>query len=156
MSESFSPTSTPTVDNLEKEFQGLKISEKPVIMPDDARAQLAGRQLPLCMIGDSVTWAGEGDFFRHFLLREIPELAFIGTHTAALGYSHAGEGGNTTSQILDRIQDPIRVPDAPYYHLLAGINDCAKSQTEQEIDGVAQATVRRLHEIIGNLQDAGP
>ena len=143
--------STPTVDNLEKDFQGLKISVQPVIMPAEIRSRMLERQLPLCMIGDSVTWAGEGDYFRHFLLQEIPELAFIGTHTATLGYSHAGEGGDTTERILDRIEDPVRIPDAPYYHLLAGINDCARSQTEQEIDGVAQATVQRLHRILANL-----
>ena len=56
---------------------------------------VAGKQIEWCMIGDSITWAGNGDCFRKELLALIPELAFVGTHTAKFGYSHAGEGGNT-------------------------------------------------------------
>ena len=51
---------------------------------------VAGKQIEWCMIGDSITWAGNGDCFRKELLALIPELAFMGTHTAKFGYSHAG------------------------------------------------------------------
>jgi hypothetical protein len=77
-------------------------------------------QIPLCMIGSSITWFGYGDYWRKYLLEDIPTLAFIGTHSAALGYSHAGEGGNTTRQVLDRMD---AIPAARYYHLLIGTND---------------------------------
>ena len=60
-------------------------------------------QVPLCMIGDSITWAQEGDYWRLYLLDNLPHLAFVGTHTAVLGYSHAGEGGNGTGAVLARL-----------------------------------------------------
>lgn len=56
-------------------------------------------QVPLCMIGDSITWAGDGDYWRQYLVEQMPTLAFVGTHSAVLGYSHAGEGGNSTVQV---------------------------------------------------------
>ena len=84
---------------------------------------LAGRQALLCMIGDSVTWAQAGDHFRGEFLKLFPQLAFVGTHTGILGYSHAGEGGDSSRRLLTRVNDPERIPDAPYYHLLIGVND---------------------------------
>lgn len=78
------------------------------------------QQLPLCMIGDSITWAEYGDFWRKYMLRHLPRLAFIGNHTGCLGYSHEGEGGNNTAMVLDRLD---RLPLCPYYHLHIGTND---------------------------------
>ena len=77
-------------------------------------------QIPLCMIGDSITWSGEGDYWRKFLLEELPALAFVGTHSAKLGFSHAGEGGNNTDAVLRRLAD---IPDCPYYSLEIGTNN---------------------------------
>lgn len=77
-------------------------------------------QIPLCMIGDSITWANHGDLWRQELLRRIPALAFVGTHAGVHGYGHAGEGGNSTSQILARLD---ALPDCAHYALLAGTND---------------------------------
>jgi hypothetical protein len=77
-------------------------------------------QIPLCMIGDSITWWRYGDYWRKYLLEKIPTLAFVGTHTAALGYSHAGEGGNSIDQVIARIDE---IPDCPYYHLHIGTNN---------------------------------
>lgn len=77
-------------------------------------------QIPLCMIGDSITWYGKGDCWRKELLARLPNLAFVGTHTSMFGYSHAGEGGNGTGQVLARIK---YIPDCPYYNLLIGTNN---------------------------------
>lgn len=76
-------------------------------------------QIPLCMIGASITWAEEGDWWRKHLLARIPRLAFIGTHTAKFGYSHAGEGGNSAEVVLKRVP---ALPDCPYYFLHIGTN----------------------------------
>ena len=35
-------------------------------------ADVAGKQIEWCMVGDSITWAGYGDYFRKYLLEEIP------------------------------------------------------------------------------------
>lgn len=114
---------------------------------------LASSQLKLCMIGDSVTWAGDGDFFRKYLLEHIPNLAFIGTHTAKLGFSHAGEGGNTTRSVLSRIDDPERIPNAPFYHLLIGINDSAAAKKEADLNTVPAGTSARIVQIVQKLLD---
>ena len=97
----------------------------PEPIPAD-KAKLSGKQIELCMIGDSITWAGVGDYFRGYLLGHIPEVAFVGTHTAVLGYSHAGEGNdNTVNCLKNRVDDPVRIPDSRYYHLLMGVNDAS-------------------------------
>jgi lysophospholipase L1-like esterase len=86
----------------------------------DAAAASDPVQIRLCMIGDSITWYGEGDGWRQQLVARLPRLAFVGTHSAKHGYSHAGEGGNGTGQVLKRLP---AVPDSPCYHLLIGTND---------------------------------
>ena len=111
----------------------------------------ARRQLVLCMIGDSVTWAEEGDHFRNELLKLLPDLAFAGTHTALLGYSHAGEGGDSTVKVLRRIDDPDRVPDAPYYHLLIGVNDASAAKVDSASEKVAEGAAARTVEIVNRL-----
>lgn len=77
-------------------------------------------QIPLCMIGDSITWADNGDCWRKFMLEKLPRLAFVGTHSASFGYSHCGEGGNNTRQVLRRMNN---IPDCPYYLLHIGTNN---------------------------------
>ena len=101
----------------------LAAADAPAPEPKD----VAGKQIELCMIGDSITWAGKGDCYRKELVKRIPELAFVGTHTAMYGYSHAGEGGNTTFKVLERLDDPDRVPASRYYHLLIGVNDSSRT-----------------------------
>lgn len=112
---------------------------------------LAGRQYDLCMIGDSVTWAEDGDHFRGELLKLIPELAFIGTHTAVLGYSHAGEGGDRTQRVLARMDDPERIPNAAYYHLLIGVNDSASAKKDSQSAKVAAEIAERIALIVDKL-----
>ena len=112
---------------------------------------LAGRQALLCMIGDSVTWAQAGDHFRGEFLKLFPQLAFVGTHTGILGYSHAGEGGDSSRRVLTRVNDPERIPDAPYYHLLIGVNDAGGAKKDEQSEKVASATVERIVTIVNHL-----
>ncbi len=112
---------------------------------------VAGKQIDLCMIGDSITWANQGDYFRKYLLERMPELAFVGTHTAQFGYSHAGEGGNATPRVLQRIDDPERVPNCRYYHLLIGVNDSSGAKNEEQVDKVAKGTAERIVRIVNIL-----
>jgi len=120
-------------------------------LSEDEKKELAGKQFVLCMIGDSVTWAEDGDYFRSELLKHIPNLAFAGTHTAVLGYSHAGEGGNSTKGVLRRINDPLRVPDADYYHVLIGVNDCSAAKSDGQSEAVAEAAADRIEKIVKAL-----
>lgn len=111
----------------------------------------AGKQIPLCMIGDSITWYGQGDEFRKNLIAQIPDLAFVGTHTAKDGYSHAGEGGNSTPQVKARLDNPERVPECANYHLLIGINDSAAAKTDADVPTVAASTATKIEELVGML-----
>ena len=117
----------------------------------DEVASLVDRQIPICMIGDSITWAEQGDWWRKWLLTQVPKAAFVGTHTGRLGYSHAGEGGNSTFGVLNRIDDRSRVPDAPYYHLMIGINDSSAARCEAEVPRVASNTVNSIWKIVDRL-----
>ena len=112
----------------------------------------AGKQIELCMIGDSITWAELGDCWRKFLLIEMPELAFMGTHTAKDGYSHAGEGGNTTGRVLARIDSKASVPDSRYYHVLIGVNDNSGARKAEDVPARARKTVDAIVEIIRHLE----
>ena len=112
----------------------------------------AGKQIDLCMIGDSITWAGEGDYFRKHLLENMPELAFVGTHTAKFGYSHAGEGGNSTGSVLKRINNPDSIPDARYYHLLIGVNDNAAAKSADATVERGKKTLESIVKIVHELE----
>jgi lysophospholipase L1-like esterase len=108
----------------------------------------AGKQTELCMIGDSITWAFEGDDWRKFLLEKLPSLAFIGTHSAKNGFSHAGEGGNTTRQVIARLAE---IPSARYYHLLIGTNDNRVVRNKAELNKVALKTYKNIIKIVRHL-----
>ena len=113
----------------------------------DYSAVKASGQIPLCMIGDSITWAEFGDHWRKELLKHLPNLAFIGSHTACFGYSHAGEGGNNTSQVLARMAE---IPNCPNYNLLIGTNN--NPVTEQEkVMPQAKKTASAIIEIVNQL-----
>ena len=117
-------------------------------------ADVAGKQIELCMIGDSITWWNMGDCFRVEALKALPNLAFIGTHTGRYGYSHAGEGGdNVRWGLKKRINDKIRVPDARYYHLLMGVNDSAITRKDEDIAKNARLIADALKERVSVLLD---
>lgn len=133
----------------------LKITTDDIAAPqplDKASIEaLGGRQIRLCMIGDSITWSGEGDYWRKWLVGDVPTLAFVGTHTARLGYSHAGEGGDSTRGVLRRIDDASRIPDCPYYHVLIGINDSSAAKRAEDVCSVASNTVASILKIVEGL-----
>jgi hypothetical protein len=104
-------------------------------------------QVPLCMIGDSITWANHGDCWRQELVRRIPRLAFVGTHAGMQGYGHAGEGGNSTDQVLGRLDS---VPGCAHYSLLIGTNDNGVADPALIPQGVAR-TVANIEAIVGRL-----
>lgn len=139
-----------TYDKLSNEGELPAIRSKQPLSEKE-KALLVNRQVQLCMIGDSVTWAQAGDYFREEMLKLMPELAFVGTHTGALGYSHAGEGGDGTRRVLSRVADPVRIPDAPYYHLLIGVNDAGGAKVDSKSESVANATVERIAKIVEEL-----
>ena len=99
------------------------------------------------MIGDSITWAEFGDHWRKELLTHLPNLAFIGSHTACFGYSHAGEGGNTAARVLARLED---IPDCPYYNLHIGTNSNSVKEKEKVLPQ-AKATAATIIEIVNGL-----
>lgn len=113
----------------------------------DYSAIEATGQIPLCMIGDSITWAEFGDHWRKELLKHLPNLAFIGSHTACFGYSHAGEGGNNSNHVLARMDE---IPDCPYYSLLIGTNN-NNVQEQKNIIKNAQTTAEAIIEIVNKL-----
>jgi len=117
------------------------------IVKHDYSAIKATGQIPLCMIGDSISWAEFGDHWRKELLKHLPNLAFIGSHSACFGYSHAGEGGNNTSKVLARMNE---IPDCPYYNLLIGTNNNSVTE-EDKIIPQAQATTKDIIEIVNQL-----
>ena len=115
-------------------------------------ADVAGRQIDLCMIGDSITWFGHGDYFRANVLVHLPNVAFVGTHSAVLGYSHAGEGGdNVMWGLKKRVDDRDRIPDCRYYHLLMGVNDASGTKDDASADANAARIAKGLMERVDSL-----
>ena len=121
--------------------------------PDQPKpADVAGRQIDLCMIGDSITWYGQGDYFRANVLAHLPNVAFVGTHSAVLGYSHAGEGGdNVMWGFKKRVDDRDRIPDCRYYHLLMGVNDASGTKYDASADANAARIAKGLMERVDSL-----
>ncbi len=139
-----------TWDRLSEAGRSAETDGARPLAPGEAAA-LAGRQIPLCMVGDSITWAQDGDAWRRALVARVPSLAFVGTHTGRYGYSHAGEGGNSTAGVRARIDDPRRIPDCPFYHLMVGINDCSAAKSPEEVEPVAERTAQSVAELVDRL-----
>ncbi len=92
-------------------------------------------------IGDSLTWMYEGRYLRCLLRDQGLEYDFLGTHTDSFGFAHEGAGGETSKNVLDRIDS---IPPADAYFLLIGTNDWAYSP---------QSTVDNIKQIANKLQD---
>lgn len=135
------------LSNVELSDDGAKVTP----LEPKQIAVLGGRQIPLCMIGDSITWAQDGDCWRKWLIRDVPSVAFVGTHTGRFGYSHAGEGGNSTYGVIQRMDDPDRIPGCPYYHLMIGINDSSAAKCPADVPRVASNTVASVWRIVDRL-----
>lgn len=119
----------------------------PTITFDTAGTHTTPNQVPLCMIGDSITWAGHGDYWRKYLLEHIPTLAFVGTHTAVHGYSHAGEGGNSIDRVIARIK---QIPNCPYYSLLIGTNNNSVKSADK-VEPTSKRSAAKIEELVNLL-----
>lgn len=72
------------------------------------------------MVGDSITWWSAGKNFRCLLSKRMQGVSFVGPHTDAFGYGHAGEGGNKTVDVINRID---KISPSDYYIMHIGTND---------------------------------
>lgn len=87
----------------------------------------------LTMVGDSITWWSSGRYFRCMLTKQIPDVGFTGPHTDIYGFGHAGEGGNSTRQIISRLS---KVKRSDYYFVLAGTNDWKVTSPQKTADHI--------------------
>lgn len=99
----------------------------------------------ITMIGDSITWWSVGRYFRCMLAQQIPDVGFTGPHTDIYGFGHAGEGGNTTQQMLARLN---KIKRSDYYFILAGTNDWKMMKSPQK-------TVTNIQKIAKTLSNKG-
>jgi lysophospholipase L1-like esterase len=99
----------------------------------------------LTMVGDSLTWWSSGRYFRCMLTKKIPEIGFTGPHTDTYGFGHAGEGGNSTQQIISRLDE---IEPSDFYFILAGTNDWKFNSTPQK-------TVANIQKIAKTLSKKG-
>lgn len=77
----------------------------------------------LCTIGDSQTWWSSAQQLRKEINENFENAIFIGSNTDIFGYRHEGEGGNSTEQLLKRVN---HIPKADFYTLMIGTNDWEK------------------------------
>lgn len=89
-------------------------------------------KIEISTVGDSLTWYFYGQKYRQELLKNYPELKFIGSRTDIFGFGHEGEGGNTTEDVLARME---YILPSDNYILLIGTNDIklTSDQTFQNI-----------------------
>ncbi|HZY79189.1 MAG TPA: SGNH/GDSL hydrolase family protein [Cyclobacteriaceae bacterium] len=74
----------------------------------------------VCTIGDSQTWLFDGENYRYKWSELNHDFRFIGNRTDYWGFGHEGEGGNTSADVIARMQ---RFKPADIYVLLIGTND---------------------------------
>ncbi len=72
-------------------------------------------------VGDSITWAHYGQYYRYKLWQLNTNYRFIGSRTDIFGFGHEGEGGDVTPYVLKRMDDIV--PNSQNYILLIGAND---------------------------------
>lgn len=89
-----------------------------VLFGYSARRLVCGRSL--CMIGDSITWANYGGWWRNLLRENGVLYDFAGQHYDPFGFQHSAEGGNSTSDVLARLS---AIPAANAYFILVGTDD---------------------------------
>ena len=97
------------------------------------KTELVKGKRTLVMLGDSITWWSYGRYFRCLLAPELPGVQFVGPHTDPVGYGHAGEGGNSTKDMIARLD---KIKPADYYFVLAGTNDWTFSTPEITADNI--------------------
>ena len=85
----------------------------------------------IAMVGDSIVWSNFGQGLRLNLSKLNPDYKFIGSRTDIYGYSHEGEGGNTTLNVLARLKN---INPSDNYTLHIGTNDLSLSPDESFIN----------------------
>lgn len=103
----------------------------------------------LSTVGDSITWQGDGQYLRCLMRDNGLSYEFAGTHTDQFYFQHEGEGGNTTLQVLDRIN---QIPVADAYFLLIGINDVLQNVPEHVIVSNIITISNKLYEKNNNAK----
>ena len=82
-------------------------------------------------IGDSITWWTYGRFLRCYMRDQGLMYDFKGSHTDIFGFQHDGDGGNTTQNVLDRMES---IPSSDAYFVLIGTND--RINPEETFDNI--------------------
>lgn len=95
----------------------------------------------LTMVGDSITWWSYGRFFRCMMAVQIPGFDFTGPHTDQFGYGHAGEGGNNSSEVLQRLD---AIAPADNYVVLVGTNDWGTNLSPEQTFDHIRLIAKRL------------
>ena len=85
--------------------------------------------IKICTIGDSQTWWSSASLLRQEIKALDSNYYFSGSNTDIYGYPHEGEGGNSTQDVLQRID---KIPQADFYTLLIGTNDWKKDISKAE------------------------
>lgn len=102
----------------------------------------------LTTVGDSITWWSAGSSLRCLLSKNLQGLQFTGPHTDRYGYGHAGEGGNKTVDVLQRLD---KIDKSDYYLLHIGTNDWPIGDAEftfKNIVKIAKALSAKGGEVI--------
>ncbi|RON39590.1 hypothetical protein BK664_11580 [Pseudomonas brassicacearum] len=99
---------------------GKSLTEPGVYRFYEVKTKKKNYEKSITMVGDSITWWSSGRYFRCMLAKQIPGAGFTGPHTDIYGYGHAGEGGNSTKQMIARL---YKIKRSDYYFVLAGTND---------------------------------
>jgi len=89
-------------------------------------------------IGDSITWMAQGKYMRCLLRDKGLFFDFVGLHQDGFGFMHDGEGGDTSVDVLNRIE---KIFYADAYFLLLGTNDTGLTpqQTVQNLLQIGKA-----------------
>jgi len=113
--------------------EGKSLTEPGVYRFYEVKTKKKIYEKSMTMVGDSITWWSNGRYFRCMLSQQIPDVAFTGPHTDIYGFGHAGEGGNTTRQMLARL---YKIKRSDYYFVLAGTNDWKLKSPQKTVDNI--------------------
>lgn len=93
----------------------------------------------LVTIGDSNTWYLHAQTLRARLHPLRPDFSFIGSRTDTYGYGHDAEGGDKTTNVIDRMDS---IPVADSYLMNIGTND--RSDPSETVDNIKAITASLL------------
>ncbi len=94
-------------------------------------------------IGDSQTRYSKGQSLRKLISEKTSgNLKFVGTRQDVYGFFHSGEGGDRSSDVINRLE---YIPVADIYSLFIGTNDWRKNNHEE--------TFQNILDILAALKD---